>query len=164
MAGARSRVPLAVALLLVCSASLAAGGAAGLSAARQRIAIEERLVSGDSSGTFALIPLTAGSIKADSGTFKGSIEARPTVVVDGQRVTTYSGTETLTGKRGTLRIRSVTRTTDAGGEYVVGDGSWSLTTGGTKAYATLRASGASSGVVTPRKVIFTRHEGYVGAP
>ena len=119
-------------------------------------------MSGSFSGTFKLIPLTPGSVKADNGTFTFSIKPRPSVLVSGQRVTTYGGADELTSKRGTLEIRSVTRSTEAGGEYLVGSGTWSAA-GGTKAYAGLRANGMGSSILTPRKVIFSRYEGFVSS-
>jgi hypothetical protein len=154
---------LAAVLGTAAAVVLTAAGAAGTAVTKQRIAIEERAVSDKPSGTFKLIPLTTGPIKPDSGSASFSLKRRGTSTASGQRVTTYAVKETLTGKRGVLEISAVTKSTDAGGGYLAGSGSWSVA-GGTKAYAGLRGGGGESGVLTPRKVIFTRYEGYVTLP
>jgi hypothetical protein len=146
------------------AAMLAASGSAG-TAAKQQIAIEERAVSreGELRGTFKLIPMTRGAVKADSGTYTFVVNSTPTVIVNGQRVTRYTSTATLKGKRGTLTIRTATRSTNSGGGYLIGAGPWFIKAG-TKSYAGLRGGGAGSAVLTPRGVVFGRYEGYVGNP
>lgn len=160
---ARGIVWAAALAAFLCSTALGVTRATASEVARQTIAIEERSTAGSAKGTFKLIPLTPGSVKADAGTVTFSVQARPTVVVNGQRVTTYVNDEVLKGKRGVLTIRSVMRSTDGGGGFLVGTGTWSVTTG-TKAYKTLKARGGASGVVTSLKAISTRYEGYVATP
>src|SRR5262245_15428339 len=153
---------LAIAMASVAAAMVAsAGSAAG--ARRQRVAIEERAVSGKPTGTFKLLPLAPGPLKADSGTFTFSAKEKPAVEVDGQRVTTYTTTDVLKGKRGTMVIRSVTSSTNSGAGYLVGTGPWTATRGA-KSYAKVSGGGVGSGVVTPRGVIYTRYEGYLTVP
>ena len=54
--------------LLALSSALASGGAASPNAVKQRIAIEEKSPAPASgSGTFRLIPLTPGPLKASPG-------------------------------------------------------------------------------------------------
>ena len=163
MRGTRKGIWLGAVIGIAAAAVLATAGAAGTAATKQRIAIEERAVSDSPTGTFKLLPLTTGPLKADSGTAAFLVKRRGTVTASGQRVTTYAVTETLTGKRGVIELRAVTKSTDAGGGYLAGSGPWSVT-GGTKAYDGLQGGGRESGVLTPRKVIFTRYEGYVTLP
>ncbi len=163
MRGARNGIWLVAAIGMTVAAVLATAGAAGTAATKQRIAIEERAVSDSPTGTFKLLPLTPGPVKADSGRATFSLKRGGTSTASGQRVATYAVTQTLTGKRGIIEIRAVTKSTDAGGGYLAGSGPWSIT-GGTKAYNRLHGGGRQSGVLTPAKVIFTRYEGYVTLP
>jgi hypothetical protein len=157
------RIALATVFCAAATAVLTALGAGGTAATKQRIAIEERAVSDSPTGTFKLVPLTAGPIKADAGSAAFAVKRLGTVTTAGQRVSTYSVRQTLTGKRGVIEIRAVTKSTDAGGGYLAGAGPWSITAG-TKAYGGLRGGGRQSGVLTPKKVIFTRYEGFVTVP
>lgn len=155
-AAAGTAVLVAVVLL---SASASVGQARAF-AKQQRIAIEERITLGAQGGTFRLIPLTPGPFKADSGTLNYTAQQLPTVIRDGQRTTRYKGTDTLTGKRGTLSIANTTAVTDAGGGYSVGTGTWSLGRS-TGTYAGLTGGGRAAVAGTPRGLITTRYEGYV---
>jgi hypothetical protein len=145
--------------VLVPSVVLVSSGAASPNAVTQRIAIEEKS-TGSGNGTFRLIPLSAGSLKADSGrfTWTGGPSGSPTIR-KGQLVTTYKGVDVLKGKHGTLRIPSVTFALDAGSGYGAGKQRWSIA-GGTSAYAHLSGGGAGATVDTPRGVVFSRYEGY----
>jgi hypothetical protein len=153
---------LVTAVASAAAAMVATAGSAA-SARRQQIAIEERAVSGKRRGTFRLLPLAPGPLKADSGTFTFTAKEEPAEEVDGQRVTTYTTIDVLKGKRGTLTVRSETKSTNSGAGYLVGSGPWTVTRG-TKAYAKARGGGAGSGVVTPRGAIYSRYEGYVSVP
>jgi hypothetical protein len=155
---------LGVALAICCAGVVAVNGAASTSAARQRIAIEERVGIATSKGTFRLIPLTRGAVKADSGTAKLAMKRRGPYVVNGQSVTTYDMLEELVGRRGTFAIRSSMRSTQAGGDYLIASGSWSVSPPGAKSYVGFRARGAASAVLDLLNVIRTRYEGYVIAP
>ena len=141
------------------SASVSVGSARAL-ANKQRIAIEEKSTLGTHGGTFRLIPLTPGPVKADSGTFTYTAQPLPTAIRNGQRVARYTGTDTLTGKRGTLYISNTTASTDAGGGYSVGTGTWSVG-GATGAYVGLNGRGRAAAVGTPGGLTISRYEGYV---
>ena len=141
------------------SSALVSSGTAGPLVKKQRIAIEERVAHGARSGTFTLIPLTPGPLKADSGTFTFSVTTEPTIIRNGQSITTYKGVDELKGKRGTLRIPNVTAATAAGGGYGAGTATWSIRSG-TGAYAGLKGSGRGAVVGTPEADL-TRYEGYV---
>ena len=118
---------------------------------------------GASGGTFRLIPLTPGPLKEDSGTFTFSATQRPTVIRDGQTVTTYKGVDMLKGKLGTLRIPGVNTSLDAGGGFQAGTSTWSVADG-TGAYADLRGGGRGAVVGTPKGIVLGRNEGYVSTP
>ena len=145
--------------LALVSASAPVGQARAL-AQKQRIAIEERITLDAQSGTFRLIPLTAGPLKPDSGTFTYTARQLPAVIRNGQRTARYEGTDALTGKRGTLRIPNTTAVSDAGGGYSIGIGTWSLRRG-TSTYAGVGGSGRVAVAGTPSGLIITRYEGYV---
>jgi hypothetical protein len=148
-------------LAIVAAAVLTAAGAAGTAAPKQRIAIEQRVAN--QAGTFKLIPLAPGPIKADSGKLFYTLKPGAVVTTLGQRATTYTVKQTLRGKRGVIQLTGVTKSTDAGSGYLSGSGTWSVADG-TRAYAGLRGSGRESGVLTPAMVFFTRYEGYVTLP
>jgi hypothetical protein len=156
-----SRKPLAGALALVgalaLSWMLAAAGAAVQ--AKQRIAIEER--GGESAGTFVLIPLTPGLLKADSGTwmFTGATQL-PTVIRNGQQVTRYRGGDAFTGKHGSFRLPVMSFVVNAGGGYQVGTQIWSFRNG-TGVYAGMRGGGAGAFVAPPSGRGGDRFEGYL---
>jgi hypothetical protein len=145
---------------VLVSSVLVSAGAAEQAVKKQRIAIEERGADGSTSGTFTLIPLTSGPVKADSGTFTFSATHQATAIRGGQSVTTYQGADRLKGKHGTLRVPNVTKATDAGGGYNAGTATWSLETG-TGSYAGLHGGGRGTVVGTPQGSILTRYEGYV---
>jgi hypothetical protein len=149
--------------VLVAAAFLSASASVGQArtlAKKQRIAIEERITLGAQSGTFRLIPLTPGPLKADSGTLTYTAQQLPVVIRDGQRTARYKGIDALAGKRGTLRIPNTTASTDAGGGYSAGTGTWSFGRG-TGIYTGLSGRGRVSVAATPSGLIVTRYEGYV---
>ena len=161
----RQRTQLAGALTVVAALTLSmlvSAGAAGSTSKKQRIAIEEKVTTTAlaGSGTFTLTPLTPGPLKADSGTFTYTGGSQGQVLRNGQSVTRYSGVDVLKGKHGTLRIPNSTATVDAGGNYRVGTGTWSLS-GGSGAYASLRGGGRGAVGGPPQGTVFTRYEGYV---
>ena len=87
--------------------TLTSAAAAGPDAAKQRVAIDAKILP---QGKFELTPLQSGALKPDSGTVSGNwrgIVGRD-VMRDGQKVTIYNGVWTLTGKRGTSRFESGT--------------------------------------------------------
>ena len=154
-------VRLGIVIAAAAAAVLTAAGSAGIAAPKQRIAIEERVAN--QAGTFKLIPLAPGPIKADSGKVFYTLKPGAIVTTLGQRVTTYTVTQTLSGKRGVIELKGTTKSADAGGGYLAGSGTWSVTDG-TRAYAGLRGAGRESGVLTPAKIFHTRYEGFVTLP
>ena len=149
--------------ILVAAAFLSASASVGQARAlakKQRIAIEERVTLGAQRGTFRLIPLTPGPLKPDSGTLTYAAQQLPVIIRDGQRTARYKGIDALTGKRGTLRIPTTTASTNAGGGYSVGTGTWSFGRG-TGTYTGLSGRGRASVAAIPSGLIITRYEGYV---
>ena len=147
---------------LVCViAAVVSITAAAAPTAKQRIAIEER---GDRNGTFKLIPLTPGPLKADAGTwmFLGDTQL-PTVIRNGQQVTRYRGSDGFKGKYGTFRLSVVSFVVDAGGGFQAGTQTWSFRSG-TGAYSGLGGGGAGAFVATPHGGGGDRFEGYVTIP
>jgi hypothetical protein len=132
--------------------------------AKQRIAIEEKAtVEFGGSGTFKLIPLTGGPVKADAGTLTFTGAFRGIRIQGGQEVKTYAGVDTLKGKHGTLRIKATNTKTDSGFGYSGGVSTWSIAEG-TGAYGGLTGGGRGTVVGTPSLTVIGRYEGYVTAP
>jgi hypothetical protein len=128
----------AVAALIVAAAFVATGMAsAGRTAAHQRIAIVNPRGNSDA---FALIPLTSGQIKRDSGTataccWTGRLRQR-----DGQSIEIDNPLRTFESKRGTFAWRAHITWVDPGSGYQVGTGTWKIVHG-TGAYAHLEGHG-----------------------
>jgi hypothetical protein len=150
-----------------CTSASAGSGGAGSAAVSsapdgQRVAIEERWRVDSPTGTFRLIPLTPGPLKADHGTFTFPETPGEGIIRGGQSVTVYRGVDTLTGVRGTLTVPNLSDAADAGGSFQVGATTWSVGAA-TGVYAGLRGGGHGSLVATPDGLVLTRYEGYVGA-
>lgn len=128
----------------------------------QRIAIEESWRVDSPAGTFRLIPLTPGPLKADEGSFTFPESSGQAMIRGGQSLTRYKGVDTLTGTHGTLTVPNVSNATDAGDSFQVGTSTWSIGTA-TGVYARLRGGGHGSVVATPGGLVLTRYEGYVRA-
>ena len=139
-------------------------GASASPVAKQRIAIEEKTtVSFAGTGTFRLIPLTPGPLRADSGSFTFFGGFRGITIRGGQEVKTYAGLDTLDGKRGTLRVKATSTSTDSGFGYDGGGSTWSFVEG-TGSYASLKGGGRGTIVSTPSGTVLSRYEGYVTVP
>ena len=132
---------------LATAVTLTAVAAADPGAAKQRVAIS---MKGLENGTFVLTPLQAGALKRDSGTVRVVFSQEPDVMRQGQTVSIYRNTYTLTGKRGSMSIREraewvvVSNEKAPGADYVpgVGIGTWKVV-GGTGAYAKITGGGRS---------------------
>lgn len=155
--------------LLVMSAVLAASAAvaltsvaaAGPEAAKQRVAIDMKILP---EGRFVLTPLQAGALKSDSGritTVERVLQMHGRVVMrDGQRVTIYYPTIwTLEGQRGALTIRERNEWVDVGNDDGVAFGTWKVLRG-TGQYAEL-AGGSRSGHAGLGVPWYARQEGYL---
>ncbi len=148
--------------LLVSSSALASDRATALLVKKQRIAIEVSWPESekDVGRTFRLIPLGSGPLRADTGVVTGSTIEVSSVIRDGRRVATFMSVQSLTGKHGTLRIRNVDETSEAGSGYRAGAITWSVS-GGTGAYLGLSGNGRGAIVITSQGPATQRYEGYV---
>jgi hypothetical protein len=151
---------LALLVALAATVTLASVAAAGSDAAKQRVAINTKILP---QGTFVLTPLQAGALKGDSGTISGnwrSLSGRD-VMRDGQKVTIFEGgVWTLTGKHGTLTIRERNEWVAVElGEDGVAIGTWKVVRG-TGQYAGIVGSGGSghAGLGSPW---YARYEGFL---
>ena len=154
-----------VALVALATAvTLTSVAAAGPAAAKQRVGIDMKLYP---QKAFVFTPLQAGPLKSDSGTISHnflSILGRG-VMRDGQKVTIYDGgVATLTGKRGTLTIRTRNEWVDFardgngdGQNDAIAIGTWKVVRG-TGEYAGIAGKGRSGhiGLGSPW---YARYEG-----
>jgi hypothetical protein len=148
------------AAVLVASSGSASVGTVSATTAKQKIKIEQKSSPGSKVSTFRLIPLTAGPLAADSGTFTSSAKLQRTVVRNGKKVWFYSGFDNLKGKHGTMRISGLSAVTTARGGYYVGVGTWKIRTG-TGAYAGVSGGGSAKAVAAPSGAAQGRYTGYV---
>ena len=153
---------VAVTLVGVTLVAVASGGAA---ASKQRVAIDGKFILGSETGTFKLISLSGGALKADSGAFTGSGNlSQPVVRKNGQEVTLISGTDTYTGKNGTLIVAQRVEGVAAGRGYSIDTGTWKVVSG-TGAYAGYTGGGTFAAAATPSNLaLFFREEGYLVKP
>ena len=160
----KARVLALVALATAVTLTSVAAGDPG--AAKQRVAIS---MKGLENGTFVLTPLQAGALKRDSGTVRVVFSQEPDVMRQGQTVSIYRNTYTLTGKRGSMSIREraewvvVSNEKAPGADYVpgVGIGTWKVV-GGTGAYAKITGGGRSGHQGHPEWL--ARQEGFLTRP
>jgi hypothetical protein len=150
---------------LGAAVTLTSVAAAGPDAAKQRVAIDTKILP---QGKFVLTPLQSGALKRDLGRISGnwqSIQGRH-VMRDGQEITIYAGRWTLTGKRGTLTIRERTEWVDVGGDAnddaapdSVAVGTWKVVRG-TGQYVKLAGAGRS-GHEGLGHTWYARYEGFL---
>lgn len=156
---------------LAAAVTLTSVASAGPAAAKQRVAIDMKIVPRE---TFVLTPLQAGALKGDSGriTTLSQVLAMSgrDVMRNGQKVTIFSGALwTLEGKRGTLTIRERSEWVDVGSD-VNGDGqpdgvafsTWKVVRG-TGQYARI-AGGGRGGHAGLGRIWTARQEGFLIVP
>jgi hypothetical protein len=145
----------AATLGVVATISSAATDATSAPVNSQRIAIEGVFSWTTGEGTFKLVPLTPGPLKADSGTSVGNGEFKPETIRNGQGVTVFNGVDSFTGKHGTFttteRLEQVTvgGPLAGGARYRILTGTWKLV-GGTGAYKGVTGQGAYASITLPR--------------
>jgi hypothetical protein len=148
---------LAAAIAATACASVVTAAAG---AARQRIAIVERVSLAGGKSTFELIPLTPGRLKPDRGTLEAGGEFTGFITRDGLRIQIGSGTDNLSGAHGSFRLTGQIEHVPIDGGYYVDTGTWSLSAG-TGVYAGLGGGGRYAAVVLPSNRILLRAEGFV---
>lgn len=127
---------------------------AGPVATKQRVAIQ-----GDEGGGFVLTPLTAGSLRRDTGTATFCCWTTRAVVRDGQRIEVTNGPRmTLEGGQGTLIVKNRMEWLDVPGGYALFTGTWSVVRG-TGVYARVTGAGRVAGVTLPNGNTKWRREG-----
>lgn len=151
----------AVLAAFVAAATVASVAAAGPEEAKQRVAINVKFHQ----KTFVLSPFQAGALKRDSGTTTGTTANGPCrdVIRDGQEVSVCSGRSTLTGKLGTLTIRTQENWVDSGNAPCgIAFGTWAVVRG-TGQYAGIAGGGRSAYEAHCSKW-YARHEGVLRVP
>jgi hypothetical protein len=148
-----------VVLALAAAVTLTAGAAGGPIATKQRVAITMKFHA----STFVLFPFRAGTLKYDSGTITDNAPNASCrkVIRDGQEVRVCNGGQwTLTGKRGTLTIRTPQEWVNPGsGGCGVAFGTWKVVRG-TGEYAGIAGGGRSAYDAHCQKW-YARHEGFL---
>lgn len=149
---------------LVAAVTLTSVAAAGPDAARQRVAVTTQASGSTASSPFVLIPLQAGSLRRDSGTWiAGSLEVDRVVVREGQKVSIAEAPSTLKGKLGTLVIRYRTEWVDAGNGHTVGADTWKVVRG-TGQYAGVTGGGRGGSVNLSNGSWSSHAEGVLALP
>jgi hypothetical protein len=140
---------------VVATVSSAATDATSAPVNKQRVAVEGVYSVVTGKGTFKLIPLTPGPLKADSGTLLGSGVVKPKIIRNGQGVTVIAGSDSYAGKNGSFtmieRLEEVTvgGPLAGGARYRILTGTWTFV-GGTGAYEDVTGQGAYASVTLPR--------------
>ena len=158
----KARHATLVVLALAAAVMMTAVAAAGPNAAKQRVAITMRDLP---DGKFVLEPVQSGALAGDTGTTHIVWHNPRTVNRDGQSIDIYSGVAvTLTGKRGTLRLRERSEWLQTG-DALIATGTWKVV-GGTGAYAGVAGGGRSAHVGHDHGngAWFASHEGILTLP
>jgi len=149
-------------VVLTVGVTLTSVAAAGPDAAKQRVAID--MAGGQ---RFSLIPLQTGALKPDSGPSTADPQRGRSFTRQGQQVSIYNITYTLSGKQGNLTIQEKNEWVDVsqknarGFDYRPGVaiGTWKVVSG-TGAYAKV-VGGGRSAHAGMGKQWFIRLEGYL---
>lgn len=151
---------LLIATALAALTVVATAATSGTDAQRQRIAIEGVFNTLTGRGTFRIVQLSPGELKADSGSFTGTGNISRSVIRNGQTHTPITGADSYTGKLGTLIVSQEITSVSAGNSFSSDRGSWSID-GGTGAYEGYKGGGGFAAVGTTKNRVFFRQEGYV---
>jgi len=149
-------------VVLTVGVTLTSVAAAGPDAAKQRVAID--MAGGQ---RFSFIPLQTGALKPDSGPSTADPQRGRSFTRQGQQVSIYNITYTLSGKQGNLTIQEKNEWVDVsqknarGFDYRPGVaiGTWKVVSG-TGAYAKV-VGGGRSAHAGMGKQWFIRLEGYL---
>ena len=154
------RIGLIAAVIAVTLVGVASGGS---TATKQRVAIDGRF-NNNNAGTFRIIPLTTGALKADSGKFTGTGNVgNSSVRKNGQEVTVITGSDAYAGAKGTLNVAQRLESVAAGRDHGVITGTW-VVVSSTGAYEGYTGGGTFSAVELPSGALLFREEGYITKP
>lgn len=151
-----------VAVLLACAAAipLVSIAPAGSQETKQRVSFLGIFNTLTGTGAWELIPRTPGPLKRDSGTLSGDGAIALTSILDGQRVNAITGSDRMTGKRGTLVLSQKLVSTDVGSRYSADVGTWKLVSG-TGTYKSLTGGGRFAAVGLPGGTLLSSQEGWL---
>lgn len=156
----RHTTALVVLLACVSAFVLLSVASAGSNATKQRISFLQTFDPATGAGSWKLIPLSPGPLKADSGTQKGYGTASAEALRNGQRVIPIVGSDNMSGKRGTLVISQRLVSTAVGSRYTADIGTWKFVSG-TGAYQSMTGGGRFAGVGLPGGKVIINQEGWV---
>ncbi len=157
------RIGLIAAVVAVTLVGVASGGTTA--ATKQRVAIDGRFNWNTNTGTFRIIPLTTGALKADSGKFTGTGNfGNAAVRKNGQEVTAIGGSDAYAGAKGTLNVAQRLESVAAGRGYGVITGTW-VVVRSTGVYEGYTGGGTFTAVEPPSgEALLFREEGYITKP
>ena len=140
----------ALVVLLACSSAvvLLSVASAGSTATKQCVSFLMNFNPGTETASWQLIPLSPGRLKRDEGSSTGGGTIGAPSLRNGQRVTPISGSDMMTGKRGTLVISQTLVSAQVGNRYTADVGTWKFVSG-TGAYKGLTGGGRFAGVGLP---------------
>lgn len=156
----RSVMVRAVLIVVAVAVTLVAAASGGSFAAKQRMAIDGKFSPSTGSGTFKIVPLTSGALKADSGAFTGTGTISKAVIRGGQTVTVIVGTDSYVGAKGTLNVSQRLVSVAAGRNHNVVTGAWKVVSG-TGAYEGYEGGGTFAAAQIPSGPLLFREEGNV---
>lgn len=156
----RRTTALVVLLAGVSAVVLLSVASAGSQATKQRISFLQVFDPTTESGSWKLVPLSPGPLKADSGGQKGGGKVGAQTLRNGQRVLPIVGSDKMTGKRGTLVISQSLVSTGVGRRYTADIGTWKVVSG-TGAYEGMTGGGRFAGVGLPGGKVIINQEGWV---
>jgi hypothetical protein len=154
------RTTALVVLLACAAASLLSVASAASKATKQQVSILADFNTQTGGATWELIPLSPGPLKRDKGSSQGGGEVKAQTLLNGQRVTPIIGSDSLTGKRGTLVISQKIVITQVGQRFHSGIGTWRVVRG-TGAYKGITGGGRYADVGLPGGTVLVNQEGYL---
>jgi hypothetical protein len=149
-----------IALFGATAVVLAALAIAGPATAKGRATKQQVEIQKNSDGSFALMPLTPGSIKRDTGSSAFCCWTEKHVTLDGQMIDINDPQMTLKGTRGTLVVRNRIGFVDVPDGWAVFTGTWKIVRG-TGDYAGVSGGGRGGGVMLAGGTSKSTFEGYL---
>ena len=155
-----TRTIASIVTLLSCAVVVASAAAAPGAPTKQRVAFVGAFDTNNGGGTWRLIPLTPGPLKADSGTVSGSGEVVGRPLRNGQRVTLDHGRRQPDRKAQVLGISQSVVSTQVAPGLSADIGTWKFH-GGIGAYEHVTGGGRFAAVGLASGVIRVSQEGWL---